>query len=94
MATRPGDRGSTTSAAGGRRGDLLAACPARCSFAALRTLPHLLRSPAVCSGLWAIKKKNGGKFPTHAKKAAEPAAASKKPAKFYAAGEGADDGCH
>jgi large subunit ribosomal protein L6e len=36
-------------------------------------------------GLWAIKKKNGGKFPTHAKKAAEPAAASKKPSKFYAA---------
>ena len=39
-----------------------------------------------CSGLWAIKKKNGGKFPTHAKKAAAPAVASKKPAKFYAAG--------
>jgi len=36
-------------------------------------------------GLWAIKKKNGGKFPVHAKKAAAPAEAAKKPAKFYAA---------
>ncbi|KAL4446812.1 hypothetical protein ABPG77_008056 [Micractinium sp. CCAP 211/92] len=36
-------------------------------------------------GLWAIKKKNGGKFPTHAKKEAAAAEASKKPAKFYAA---------
>ena len=38
------------------------------------------------SGLWAIKKKNGGKFPTHAKKVAAPAEASKKESKFYAAG--------
>lgn len=37
-------------------------------------------------GLWAIKKKNGGKFPVHAKKVAAPAAASKKQAsKFYPA---------
>ena len=41
----------------------------------------------MCRGLWAIKKKNGGKFPVHAKKVAAPAAASKKQAsKFYPAG--------
>jgi hypothetical protein len=40
-----------------------------------------------CRGLWAIKKKNGGKFPVHAKKEAAPAPASKKQAsKFYPAG--------
>lgn len=33
-------------------------------------------------GLWAIKAKNGGKFPVHAKKAAEEPAAKKAP-KFY-----------
>lgn len=40
-------------------------------------------------GLWAIKKKNGGKFPTHAKKAAAAAAAEGKPAKFYPAEDAA-----
>ncbi|KAG2487381.1 hypothetical protein HYH03_013950 [Edaphochlamys debaryana] len=35
-------------------------------------------------GLWAIKKKNGGKFPTHAKKAAPAPAATKAP-RFYPA---------
>ncbi|GFR46987.1 hypothetical protein Agub_g8641 [Astrephomene gubernaculifera] len=35
-------------------------------------------------GLWAIKKKNGGKFPTHAKKAA-PAPAEGKAPRFYPA---------
>ncbi len=42
------------------------------------------RAPS-CRGLWAIKKKNGGKFPAHAKKAAAAAAAEAKPAKFYPA---------
>ncbi|KAI3434789.1 hypothetical protein D9Q98_002847 [Chlorella vulgaris] len=36
-------------------------------------------------GLWAIKKKNGGKFPVHAKKEAAPAEAAKKESKFYPA---------
>ncbi|KAG2444307.1 hypothetical protein HXX76_001064 [Chlamydomonas incerta] len=35
-------------------------------------------------GLWAIKKKNGGKFPTHAKKAAAKPAEGKAP-RFYPA---------
>lgn len=35
-------------------------------------------------GLWAIKAKNGGVFPRHDKKPAEPAAAEKPP-KFYPA---------
>jgi hypothetical protein len=43
------------------------------------------RSARCRRGLWAIKKKNGGKFPTHAKKAAVAAAAEGKPAKFYPA---------
>lgn len=37
-----------------------------------------------CSGLWAIKKKNGGKFPVHAKAAAAPAPAART-SKFYPA---------
>lgn len=41
-------------------------------------------SISVCSGLWAIKKKNGGKFPTHAKAAAADIGAAKAP-KFYPA---------
>lgn len=36
-----------------------------------------------CSGLWAIKKKNGGKFPTHPKAAKE--AVTEKAPKFYPA---------
>ncbi|GAB4815573.1 hypothetical protein N2152v2_002619 [Parachlorella kessleri] len=37
------------------------------------------------TGLWAIKKKNGGKFPTHAKKEAVAAATDTRPSKFYPA---------
>lgn len=40
--------------------------------------------PCACSGLWAIKAKNGGKFPVHAKAAAAEAAPAKAP-KFYPA---------
>ncbi|KAI7837103.1 hypothetical protein COHA_009052 [Chlorella ohadii] len=36
-------------------------------------------------GLWALKKKNGGKFPVHPKQEKAAAEASKKPAKFYPA---------
>ena len=36
-------------------------------------------------GLWAIKKKNGGKFPTHSKKAAAAEEGKQKPSKFYPA---------
>jgi hypothetical protein len=39
-----------------------------------------------CSGLWAIKKKNGGKFPVHPKQAAAPAEGAAKAPKFYPAG--------
>jgi large subunit ribosomal protein L6e len=38
-----------------------------------------------CSGLWAIKKKNGGKFPVHPKQAAAPAEGAAKAPKFYPA---------
>nr|XP_027076819.1 60S ribosomal protein L6-1-like isoform X2 [Coffea arabica] len=36
-------------------------------------------------GLWAIKAKNGGTFPSHEKKPEEPAPAAVKPVKFYPA---------
>lgn len=38
-----------------------------------------------CSGLWAIKKKNGGKFPVTAKKAPAAAAPAAKAGRFYPA---------
>lgn len=38
----------------------------------------------MCRGLWAIKKKNGGKFPQHPKAPKPEAAATKQP-KFYSA---------
>lgn len=61
-------------------------------FKHIRRRDHLLVSPDVrshtiilfpCSGLWAIKKKNGGKFPTHPK-AAKAEVEAKAP-KFYPA---------
>lgn len=82
--------GARGAANGGRRAGGAACLPAAsCSSCAVSLtacmLPALLFTPP-CSGLWAIKKKNGGKFPTHAKTAAPAAAAPKKEAKFYAAG--------
>lgn len=53
---------------------------------AVRIWPTLLPCSACRSGLWALKKKNGGKFPVHPKQEKAAAEASKKPAKFYPAG--------
>jgi large subunit ribosomal protein L6e len=61
-------------------------------FKPIRRRDHLLVSPdmpsymiilCACSGLWAIKKKNGGKFPTHPK--ATKAEVEAKAPKFYPA---------
>lgn len=57
--------------------------PPHCSAAADPARP---RASPRRSGLWALKKKNGGKFPVHPKQEKAAAEASKKPAKFYAAG--------
>lgn len=53
---------------------------------AVRIWPTLLPCSPCRSGLWALKKKNGGKFPVHPKQEKAAAEASKKPAKFYPAG--------